>query len=197
MLLLLTACGPKVQVPPVFDLTQFEGIGLVTFRSNVKGKLRDFITEEFLKVVTKYQKETRIIGIEQEKVLLESINSDMMNPKAVKEMGKKYRVETLITGNIELFPVYQSRSLIRKVSAMGVKTYVIARLTVKLFETKNGSIIWVSTGKVRRLMENVSFFNGTMYFNAANTKSAYGDIVDSLLYKVTRDFKATYRRMYK
>ena len=197
MLLLLTACGPKVQVPPVFDLTRFEGIGLVTFRSNVKGKLQDFITEEFLKVVTEYQKETRIIGIEQEKVLLESLNTDMMNPKAVKEIGKKYRVEALITGNIELFPVYKSHSLVRKVSAMGVKTYVIVRLTVKLFETKNGSIIWVSIEEVRQLMENVSFFDGKMYFYAANPKSAYGDIVDFLLDKVTRDFKATYRRMYK
>jgi len=197
MLFLFRGCGPKVQIPPVFDLTQFEGIGLVTFRSNVKGKLRDFVTGEFYKFVAESQKGSRIILIGQEKVTLESLNSDLMNTKAVKDIGKKYRVEALITGNIELFPVYQSHSLIRKVSAMGVKADVIVCLTVKLFETKNGSIIWVSTGKVRRLMENVSFFNGTMYFNAANPKSAYGDIVDFLLDKVTRDFKATYRRMYK
>ena len=197
MLFLIRGCGPKVQVPPIIELNQFEGIGLLTFRANVKGKLRDFVTDEFYKFVAESQKGTRIILIGQEKITLESLTSDLMNTKAVKDIGKKYRVEALITGNIELFPVYQSHSLIRKVSAMGVKADVIARLTVKLFETKNGSIIWVSTGEVRRLMENVSFFNGKMYFNATNLKSTYGDIVDSLLDKVARDFKATYRRMYK
>jgi hypothetical protein len=72
---------------------------------------------------------------------------------------------------------------------------VNALLKVELIESATGASLWSASARTTRTVGNISVFNGkNVTFDAEDPKQAYGELVDTLVAQVTRDFRATWVR---
>jgi len=194
--MLILSCGPKVMVPPKVDLTQFGSIGLIRFASTNKGTLPDYVTQKFLETVNDAQAKARIIELGSLDRVLDSVNSDELNPAALQAIGKRYNINAVFTGNLEISKVKPKIRIASIISSMGVRAQVDALLTAKLLETSSGVTLWTASAKDSKTVAHVTVFpGGGFHFDARDPEEAYGEIVKSLIRKVTVNLRTTYQRM--
>jgi hypothetical protein len=67
-------------------------------------------------------------------------------------------------------------------------------MTARLLSAETGGILWTQTAQLREDIGGVSLTNGHAVFDAPDAEEAYGEMVDRLLYDVTRDFRSTWVR---
>lgn len=193
--LLVLGCGPKIMFPPEIDLRDHESVGLIDFASEAEGKLGKFVTQKFMEEISYSQKGVRIIELGSMDSVLQSIRKNEMNPEATQAIGKKYKLKSLIIGNLEVSDIKPKLSLSSLVSHMSVKAEVEASIAVKLLETEQGATLWTASARDKKDVAHVSIFSGgAVHFDADNPEEAYGDLAESLIEEVTRDLKVSYRR---
>ena len=87
-------------------------------------------------------------------------------------------------------------SLSAIIKHMSVRAEVEASLSVKLQETERGATVWTDSARDKRDVAHVSIFSGgPIVFDAQDPEEAYGDFAESLVREVTRDLRASHRRM--
>lgn len=194
--LFILGCGPKVLIPPEVDLTKYDPVGLVTFKSTSKGKLADYITLRFLDEISKSQKGIRIVELGDEKKVLNSVDRQTMDPNVIQMLGDKYNLKSIITGDLNVSDIKPKVNISSIITSMSVKAEVQATLIVRLIETKNGATIWTNLAEDRKSVASVSIFSkNDILFDAQNPDDAYGDLAQSLVKAVTEDLKPRKRRM--
>jgi len=195
--LFICGCGPKVIVPPEVNLTKYNNVGLITFKSDAKGKLGDYVTQKFLQEVGSAQKGVWIIELGDEERVLKSIDREEIGPKAIQLIGEKYDLEAIIMGNLhvsDVKPKVDISSII--VKSISVKADVDASLSVKLIETGSGATLWTNIAEEKKTVAQVSIFSTReAYFDAENPDDAYGELVGSLIRQVTKDLKTKHKRL--
>ncbi|MFC1538358.1 hypothetical protein ACFL6H_02955 [Candidatus Latescibacterota bacterium] len=189
-IIMISGCGPKIIVPPLVDLAQFESVGLIGFTSNAEGTLNEYTTQQFMASITNSQYEAVIIEIGDMDTILKSVNSESLNPDAIKAIGEKHDVSTILTGSLEISEVKPKLHLF---FGLGMRADVNATLVIKLYETNRGATLWAATGEDVKTVAEVSVFQGGgFHFNARDPEEAYGDLVKSLIREVTRDLRVSY-----
>ena len=190
LLCLFTGCGPKVIVPPLVDLAAFESIGLIGFTSNTEGALPRYATERFMASITNSQYKALIIELGDMETILKSAGHTSLSPDAIKAIGEKHDVRAVITGVLDISKVKPKLNIL---FGMGMKADVNASLVVKLIETSRGATVWAATGEDVKTVAEVSVFQGGgFHFDARDPEEAYGDLVKSLIWNVTRDLRVSY-----
>ncbi|MFC1650207.1 hypothetical protein ACFL2X_01415 [Candidatus Latescibacterota bacterium] len=191
LMILISGCGPKVIVPPLVDLAVFESIGLIGFTSNAEGSLQRYATQQFLASITNSQYEAVIIELGEMEDILKSVNSESLNPNAIKAIGEKHNVSAILSGSLVISEV---KPKINIFFALGMKADVNASLVAKLYETNRGATVWAATGEDVKTIAEVSVFQGGgFHFDARDPEEAYGDLVKSLIWTVTRDLRVSYQ----
>lgn len=194
--ILVLGCGPKVLIPPKIDLTKYDPIGLITFKSNAKGKLSDFITLKFLDEISRSQQGIKIIELGNEDKILKSLDRQTLDPTVIQMLGNKYNLKAVITGDLNVSDIKPKVSITSIITSMRVKAEVQATLIVRLIETKSGATIWSNLAEDKRSVASVSIFSkNDIAFDAQNPDDAYGELADSLIKAVTEDLKPRKRRM--
>ena len=196
VLFLISGCGHRVMVPPELDLTEYEVLGLIDFSSNMEGNHDEYATQKFLEAITENQKGIRIIELGSEDEILESLNQEKINSKAVKVIGEQYSVKSLIIGDLNISNVRPKIDILSLTKYMSFSAEVEASLSVRLLETNSGATIWTSSSQDEADVAHVSIISGNLFhFNATDPDEAYGDLIDKLVRDVTKDFRVTYKRM--
>jgi len=126
----LFSCGPKIQVPPEIDLKVYSGVGLIQFSTNSKGKLSSYSTNKFLEEIQESQRGAKIIELGELDAVLNEVGKSQLNVEALQEIGKKYNVDCVITGDLNVSDVKPKVSLSSLLSSMSVSAQVDAQLTV-------------------------------------------------------------------
>ena len=195
LLLSLSGCiSPRVQVPPKIDLKQYERVGIISLSTNAEGNLDEFATQKFLEAITKDQK-MGIIELGDQDSILRSVQRDKMDPDTVQAIGQKYNVRAVILGNLRVSNVEPKLKVSPFVKSFGVKAEVAAFMIAKLFETGYGATVWTGSAQDTKTVAGITMFpGGRAFFNATDPEEAYGDLVESLIKKVTADFRVTYKR---
>ncbi|MCK4330099.1 hypothetical protein KAX02_09680 [candidate division WOR-3 bacterium] len=196
VLFLISGCGPRVMVPPEIDLTEYEVLGLIDFSSNMEGNHDEYATQKFIEAITENQKGIRIIELGSEDEILESLNQEKINSKAVKVIGEQYNVKTVIIGDLDISNVRPKIDILSLTKYMSFSAEVKASLSVRLLETNSGATIWTSSSQDEADVAHVSIISGNLFsFDATDPDEAYGDLIDELVRDVTKDFRVTYKRM--
>jgi len=181
-------------VPPEIDLKEYEIVGLINFSSNAKGDLGKFVSQKFLEEISLSQKGARIIELGSMDKVLESVQRDEIDAEAVREIGQKHNLKSIIIGNLEVSKIKPNITSI--VAHMSVKAEVEASITVKLLETELGATIWTNSAQDKKDVAHVSIFPGGVFdFDAKDPEEAYGNLARSLVRKVTEDLRISYKRM--
>lgn len=187
--------GSKVMVPPRIDLQQHEVLAVIEFSSSNKGELGPLATSRFMEEVRLDQGLIRIVGLGSENEALQEVGKQRLDPSAYKQLGQVYDVATIFTGELVVSDIRPAISITTDLSSLGAAADIDATLTVQMVETASGASIWSRSASVTKRVGNVSLFGGKdVVFDAEDPEGAYGELVDALVFLVTKEFKVTYAR---
>lgn len=183
----LAACGPSIPpvlVPPRVELAPHSRLGLVTFTvENAEGQLNSFATERFAHLLFAAQTGFELLEL--------GAVPARVDAAAARQLGAEHGVATILVGHIVVSDVKPRASLI---GGFRVSAEANIALTTRLLSAETGGILWTQTSQVRENIAGVSLENGHAVFGAQDPEDAYGEMVDRLLYDVTRDFRSTWVR---
>ena len=188
-------CGSKVMVPPRIDLREHEVIGIINFTFSSRGNLGDFATRKFTEAARQDQGLVRIIPLGSESEILKTIGYEQLNQAAIKAIGEDQNLKTILTGELVVSDIRPNIQITPGLGFLSISAEVDATLSVQMFETSTGASLWSSSASDTRTVGNISIFGGKNFaFDAKDPEKAYGNLINSLVTQVTRDFRVSWRR---
>lgn len=189
------ACGTRVMVPPRIDLTQYQVVGVLEFASASEGELGPYATRQFMEVARQDQGIVRMASLGSVGQALEAVGRPRLDPAAFKALGERHEVRTLITGTLEVSDVRPVIRIVPGLVSSSVAADVDATLAVQMVEAGTGASLWSSSARATRRVGHVRILGGREFsFDAADPDGAYADLIEALVYQVTRDFRASWVR---
>lgn len=197
--LCLLACGcvstVLVRVPPSLNISQYNSIGIIDFNSNIED-LSVITTQRFLNQVQTYQPDSRFLPLGNPADALASIGKERIDSEAVRLIGQKYDVRSIITGDIKISEPTPQLSLGKSFFSMSAKVSVNGNATVTLWDAQNGTIIWTRTKlgswSLARMKMDAGGFKST---KIQDKKSRYQDVICDLMKWVTYDLRERYEKV--
>ncbi len=188
------ACGPRVMVPPKIDLTEYEVLGIIEFEASEEGELGVYATRRFVEAARRDQGMVRIVELGSEAEILREFGHDRLDHAALRAIGEKHVLTTIITGDVEISDVRPDFTITPGFDFVSVSAEVDVTLDVQMIEGSTGASIWSSSASATESVGHVSLFGDNIAFDAEDPEKAYGKLVDALVEEVTRDFRVSWKR---
>jgi len=187
------ACGShRVLLPPRLNLSPYGQIGLVTFTAeNAKGSLHEFATQRFSEYVLAAQTGIEVLELGAADSVLRRTHAAELGPRAAQALGGEGGVPVVFFGHLKVSNVKPSGSL-AGLSLPRVEATVSAELSVELLSTKSGGTLWRSSAVASEKVGGLALVGGEPVFSAKDPNSAYGQLVNRLVYAVTYDMRSTW-----
>jgi hypothetical protein len=187
---LVAGCSSKrVFVAPVFDVSPYGRIGLVTFTAeNARGELNIVATEYFAEDVLEAQ-QIELLELGDLDQVLAEVGRDRLDIDAVKAIGEAFGVPAVFLGDLKVSSVQPSADI----TALRVEASITVQAAVRLASTESGGTIWRESSRITDTVGHLSWTGGIPDFSAEDPRKAYGPLVEALSWELTRDFRPTYR----
>jgi Mg2+ and Co2+ transporter CorA len=194
--LLSFACAKRnvIEVPPRVDLHEFTTIGIVQFESTSKGNLSAFATQRFIESLQESQPGVRVLELGKASDIEGLDSSGRIDHRAVKKIGEKYGIDALVVGDLLVKDVRPRVDILQSITTMSVSADVDAGLIARLLETEQGATVWTRSTNATRTVAQVGLNGKSVMFDAKHPESAYGELVNALVYDITYDFRPSYVR---
>jgi hypothetical protein len=193
---LLTACSStktvQVAVPPRVDLSRYQTIGLVAFKSNANQDLERLSTQKFLEEVQAAQPGTRVVELGSEEELLASVGGRNWDAKTLRAVGEQHGVDAVVTGRLDMEKAKQKVQLSTMLKNLSASKEVNVALSTRLVETGTGATMWTDSARVTTDVAHVSLGAKGGSVGSRDPESVYGAMVNGLVCEVTQDFHETY-----
>jgi len=177
-------------MPPRIDLQTFRKIGLVEFSSNPKGNLQTLASQEFIQTVQASQPGVPVLELGGEDSVLKAIGRDKVDSEAIRAIGRKFDVDAVILGNLEVTEAKPRLGVSQMFSAVDVQADVEAALTTRLMEVGNGATVWTRSARSKETVANAGLNHGDIHFGAVDPETAYGSLIQNVVHLVTEDFRS-------
>jgi hypothetical protein len=194
-MLILFGCSHKgkVLMPPPVVLSDYDTIGVIEFSTNAENSLRPYITQNFIQYVQSAQPGTRILELGDQDGVLRSLGQSNLNPETIQLIGKKYNIDALILGHLEVSEIKPEINVYSSAKAIKARGCIEAALSTRILETRGGATLWTrlspSTVQVARLKV---LETGSVSFGISDPKEKYGKLIQELCYANTCDFRPYY-----
>ena len=183
----------KVWVPPRVQLNAYNHIGVIEFSTNAEDSLKPYVTQNFIHHLQSAQPGTRIIELGSEAQLLQSMKCKKLDLETIKLIGKKYNVDAVIFGHLEVSEIKPSVKVFTVTESLKAKAYIEALLSAKLLETVSGATLWTNSTSGKTQVARISLMkHGPISFGVSDPKEKYGKLVPQLVYANTTDFRQRY-----
>lgn len=193
--IVVSACASKVLVPPRIDLASYGTIGMIEFSSNTAQDLGSLASQEFVAAIQSAQPGVPILELGEEDRVLRSVQRDALDLEAIHAIGKKYRVDAIISGDLEAEGVKPKLSVGSLMQSMSASAYVEGFLTARIFEARSGATIWTNTARGKETVAHVDISKRSLpRFGAKDPSDAQGRLVHGLVARVTSDFWPHYEK---
>ena len=178
----------KVLVPPRLDLNRYGTLGMIQFSSKDRADLGSDASREFLVQVQSAQPGTPVLELGAEAGVLGAVQRPTLDVEAVQAIGKKYKVDALVVGVLEMKDLKPNVSL---GSGVGISASadVEGSLSTRILDTKTGATIWTSAASGRAPIARVDVRGGGISGGGTPDAShARGRLVHDLVGRATADF---------
>ena len=183
----------QILIPPQMDLAPYQVIGVIEFSSNREPELKQYVTQSYLQNIQNAQPEVRFLELGRRDLVLSKVSREQLDYESIKLIGRHYKVDAIMFGNLDLSEPKPKVSLSSKWPSIKAGADVEASLITKLWETDSGVIRWTNTSQgkdsVARLSASAS---GNFHFGATDPKESYGKLIMQLVYANTADFRSRY-----
>ena len=121
------------------------------------------------------------------------MKSKKLDLETIKLIGKKYSVDAVIFGHLEISEIKPSVKVFTVTESLHVKAYIEALLSAKLLETGNGATLWTNATSGKTSVAKVNLMkDGPISFGISDPEEKYGKLVPQLVYVNTTDFRSQY-----
>jgi hypothetical protein len=195
MLTMLCGCShtEKVVVPPLVNLQDFNGIGIIEFSTNAEDTLEPYVTRRFIQSIQSAQPGTRILELGSEERVLRSINRPDLDLEAIKLIGNEYHVEALILGHLDVSELMPKIKAFSAYEAMQAQIHIEAALQTRIVETRTGATVWTHSNSGKSSVARLTLTSGGSFdLGVSDPKEKYGKLVPDLVYINTSDLRCTY-----
>ncbi len=188
VLLLFTAgCVSGV---PVIDLTEYGRVGFIDVNSSAEGEIAKLASQKLIEKILEIDRDKiTVVELGSEEEILRTLGRERIDPETIQMIGKKYNIGVIVSGRLSISEVrpHIDISLIRE--SFGVKADIDASLIVKLLETEGGGTLWSDSVQDTESVASVRIGSGGLFhFDAGTPEKAYGNLVRSLVKKISRNF---------
>lgn len=192
----LSACGGKkitVEIPPHIDLSAMGSIGVIAFDVQSDGPLQGDITLKFIQHMQAAQPGVPVLELGSQADVLREVGFDSLDTEAVKAIGKKYGVDTLLTGTLEVTQSVPDVTFGQSLSSMSAATYVRGNLDARLRQTRTGATLWSNGANGKWKLAGVDLASGSLpSIGINNSEDKYKKMLQDLAQVGTADFRSTY-----
>jgi len=179
----------KVWVPPRFDLKAFDRIGVIGFSSNIDDRLGQYTTQDFIQTAQSAQPGIRFLELGNREQVLKSISRSDLDFDAVRLIGKKFGVDALLTGDLDISEVKPKLRLSSTLTSIRAEAYVEASLSTKLLEADSGATLWTRSSNGKRSVAKLRLADGGhVNIGVSDPRDKYGQLVSELVDANTSDF---------
>ncbi len=195
VILLLFGCShtEKVLMPPRVLLNSYYTIGVIEFSTNAEDTLKPYMTQNFIQYIQSAQPGTLILELGDEDQILRSLGQNSLNPQTIQSIGKKYNVDALILGHLEVSEIKPKIDVYTAAKAISAKAYIEAALSTRILETRNGATFWTRVTSSKTQVAKIKVLEaGSVSFGISDPKEKYGKLVPELAYANTSDFRSYY-----
>ena len=197
-LALLLGCATKttVLVPPRVDLASYGSIGLVDFSSSrAETGLERFGSEQLMRSVQSAQPGTRILELGSPRRVLVSVERREFDFEAIQAIGERYGVDAVFTGRMEITDVKPNVRVAPSLGSLSARVETEAFLSARLIETASGATLWTNSARDRATVAHLELLSSRpASFGAGDPNDAQRRLVQSLVMRITEDFRAHYER---
>jgi len=192
----LVACGGKkvtVEIPPQIDLTTLGTIGVVAFDVQSDGQLPGDITLQFIQHLQAAQPGVPILELGGQGNVLREVGLGALDTEAVKAIGKKYGVDSLLTGTLEVTHSLPDVKFGQDLTSMSAASFVRGNLNARLRQTSNGATLWSNGAHGKWKSAGVDLAVGSpASIGISNVEDKYQKMLQELARVGTADFRKSY-----
>ena len=192
----LTACGGKkitVEIPPQIDLSTMGTIGVVSFDVQSDNKLPGDLTLKVIQHMQSAQPGVPILELGNQRNVLREIGYDSLDTEAVKAIGKKYGVDTLLSGTLEVTQSHPDVKFGQDMTSMSASSYIRGNFNARLRQTRNGATLWSNGAHGKWKLAGIDLSTGSIpSLDVSNAEDKYKKMLQELARVGTADFRSTY-----
>lgn len=195
--LTLAACGGgkrvTVEIPPQIDLTALGTIGVVAFDVQSDVQLQDDITLKFIQHLQAAQPGVPVLELGNEAEVLRATGFGTLDTEAVKAIGRKYGVDSLLSGTLEVTHSFPDINIGQDLNSISAASYVLGNLNARLRQTSTGATIWSNGAHGKWKVASVDLTAGSLSSaGMKNVDDTYRKMVQELARVGTIDFRKSY-----
>ena len=194
----LWGCSHKVvtvPVPPRVDLLSYGTLGLVDFASNASPSINTQTTRQFGQQIHSAQPGTRILDLGTRESLLAAVGSRQLDAIALRKIGERYGVSAIFVGDLK-YSEPKTEVKITDIAKLEGSARVELRgdISFQLLETRSGASVWSSSAWARRPVGQVQVSADGITGSGRGSSNPREEMVPSLVYHVTEDFRPSTAR---
>jgi hypothetical protein len=197
IMLLFFGCGPVVIIPPEIDLIPFERVGMISFSlENAEGRLDEIATQRFLQDITFHQRGVQIIELGTIDDVLAKIDKTVIDQEAALAIGEQFDVTSFFYGKISVSDVKPKIDISALLKNMRVQAVFNMSVTARFISSETGATLWTDSVHRKDSLAYLSMEQGQIpYFDVREQEATYRELIERLIYELTRDFRPTKRRL--
>lgn len=199
-MLSIGGCGSSryvtVRVPPQVDLTSYEVVGVIGFKSNADASIDQYATQRLQSTIQSAQLGTRLLELGIEESVLAAIGASQLDADAIKRIGTKFGVAALFHGHITYSePNMKIGGVTDPSIAQGsVRADMRGEMFVKLLETKTSASIWSNSSWATKQIGGVSVSSAGEVSGAMRSSNPRQEMVPTLVSEVVTGLRETTAR---
>ena len=192
----LVACGGKkntVEIPPQINLATLGTIGVVAFDVQSDEHLPGDITLKFIQHLQSAQPGVPILELGNQANVLREVGFGALDTDAVKAIGKKYGVDSLLTGTLEVTQSYPDVKVGQDLTSVSAASYVRGNLNARLLQTLTGATVWSNGAHGKWKLAGLNLSSGHLSsIGMSNVEDTYKKMLQELARVGTADFRKSY-----
>jgi hypothetical protein len=193
----LVACGGSkkitVEIPPQIDLTTLGTIGVVSFDVQSDAQLPGDITLKFIQYLQSAQPGVPILELGDQANVLHEVGFNTLDTEAVKAIGQKYGVDSLLTGTLEVSQSFPDVKFGQDLTSMSAASYVRGDLNARLRQTRTGATVWSNGANGKWKLAGLEIASGSQAsVGINNVEDKYNKMLQELARVATLDFRKSY-----
>lgn len=192
----LVACGGKkvtMEIPPQINLATMGTIGVVAFDVQSDENLPGDITLKFIQHLQSAQPGVPILELGGQANILREVGFGALDTDAVKAIGKKYGIDSLLTGTLEVTQSYPDVKVGQNLTSMSAASYVRGNLNARLRLTRTGATVWSNGAHGKWKLAGLNLASGHLSsIGMNNVEDTYKKMLQELARVGTADFRKSY-----
>jgi hypothetical protein len=192
----LVACGGKkitMEIPPQINLTTLGTIGVIAFDVQSNEPLPSDITLKFIQHLQAAQPGVPILELGSQTHVLREVGFEALDTDAVKAIGKKYGVDSLLTGVLKVSQSSPDVQVGNDLTSMRAASYVRGYLNIRLRQTRTGATVWSNGAHGKWKLAGLNLASGHLSsIGMNNVEDTYKKMLQELARVGTTDFRKSY-----